>query len=462
MFDVWNRNFPSGHSQCNPYFTDVTLLLMRENRADFVLPFTAFVPGLLAWYDRYRRDLPFRINRTPYRVLVAEFMLQQTQTTVMQPYYDRFLKRWPTVQALSQATEEEVLAEWAGLGYYRRAVFLKQTADIIANELSGRVPAEPADLMKLPGIGAYTAGAVASIAYGIKVPAVDGNAVRVVARLTRRKLIAGESKTLKETAAYIAEGLPEERPGDVNEALMDLSASFCRPKKPDCMNCPLHNRCLSCRFNDAEKYPLKKRKKDVPVEKLTYVALIDGQKVLIRKRKENLLKDTCEFIRFDGHPEKHVILENLNTLSDENKGQANEILLSPLGQNKHVFSHRIWDVQFYLAQIPQDTSSYVKPANMPIISVNDEVTDISKDQSSDQNPAPYSCQDKEQNKDMEQNKIVKGQPGRLSEEICIGGRTYFAVEIRLLSEYPFSALFRSLIKQLEFMAEQDFSARQQS
>ncbi|PZN08590.1 MAG: A/G-specific adenine glycosylase, partial [Bacillota bacterium] len=194
---------------------------------------------LLHWYDRCRRDLPWRRTRDPYAILVSEIMLQQTRVETALPYYRRFLERFPTVERLAAATEAEVLRAWQGLGYYGRARNLWRAARAIVQRHGGRVPAEWEALIALPGIGEYTAGAVLSIAFGQPVAAVDGNAERVLARLFGIDDDLSRAPGRRAVRERAAELVASPRPGDVNQAVMELGATICTPREPACGNCPV-------------------------------------------------------------------------------------------------------------------------------------------------------------------------------------------------------------------------------
>ncbi|MEL7058501.1 MAG: A/G-specific adenine glycosylase [Acidobacteriota bacterium] len=207
---------------------------------------------LLAWYDRARRDLPWRRDTDPYRVWISEIMLQQTQVAVATPYFEAFLERFPTVQALADAPIEQVLATWAGLGYYRRARQLHAAARRVAAG-GGKLPRTIEGLLELPGIGPYTAAAVASIAFGVAVPVLDGNVERVMARRLALDLDPKRAAGRRQLLAEAARWIDPQRPGDSNQALMELGASICRPQKPRCLVCPL---AIGCRGRlDPERYP---------------------------------------------------------------------------------------------------------------------------------------------------------------------------------------------------------------
>jgi A/G-specific adenine glycosylase len=199
----------------------------------------AFRRGLLAWYDAHRRDLPWRASRNPYHIWLSEIMLQQTRVAAVIVHYHEFLRRFPTVEKLARARESSVLAAWSGLGYYRRARMLHATAKTVARQHHGKFPASSAALQALPGIGRYTAAAIASIAFGEPTAVVDGNVERVLRRISGKPL-AGEK--LWSIANHL---LDQKRPGDFNQAMMELGATVCTPRAPSCLTCPVINSCAT-------------------------------------------------------------------------------------------------------------------------------------------------------------------------------------------------------------------------
>jgi A/G-specific adenine glycosylase len=235
----------------------------------------AFHQDLMAWYDRHRRDLPWRRSRDPYAIVVSEFMLQQTQVATVIPYYQRWLEAFPDWESLAQAGEPQVLKAWEGLGYYRRARFLHQLAREVAGNLQGRLPQDAAALRQLPGIGPYMAGAVASIAFGQKTPLVDGNVERILARIFAISDPTEAPATKKRMWALADELLPDLRPGDFNQALMELGATLCTPRNPTCLLCPVKNICQAA---DPHDYPVKKKVSAV-ASRRTYAVVVHRKKI---------------------------------------------------------------------------------------------------------------------------------------------------------------------------------------
>jgi len=304
--------------------------------------------ALLRWYDAHRRDLPWRRTRDPYAIWISEAMLQQTRVETVIPYYARFLERFPDVAALASADRDEVLGVWAGLGYYSRARNLQAAAARMVEEHGGRVPADPEALRGLPGIGRYTAGAVASIAFDRPEPVLDGNVKRVLARLLgvrddprRAPVEAG----LWATAARLAQG---PRPGDLNQALMELGARVCTPRAPRCPDCPLARRCRARRAGDPEAIPPPTRRRAVPaVEAACALVLRRGRALAVRRPAEGLWAGLWELPGGEieaGEPPAR----GLRRVLQERVGLEVEGL-QPAGRVEHLLSHRRWRLHVYRA-----------------------------------------------------------------------------------------------------------------
>ncbi|HYD67749.1 A/G-specific adenine glycosylase [Azospirillum sp.] len=245
---------------------------------------------LLSWYDRHRRDLPWRAppgrRAAPYRVWLSEIMLQQTTVPAAAPYFLAFTERWPTVQDLAAASLDEVLVAWAGLGYYARARNLHKCARVVADQHGGRFPETEAELLDLPGVGAYTAAAVAAIAFDRPATVVDGNVERVVARLFAvEEPLPGVKPKLRALAATLT---PQARPGDFAQAMMDLGSGVCTPRKPKCMLCPLAEACDAREAGIQEELPRKSAKADKPTRRgVAYWLINPHGDVLLRRRAED-------------------------------------------------------------------------------------------------------------------------------------------------------------------------------
>ncbi|EPX59003.1 A/G-specific adenine glycosylase [Cystobacter fuscus DSM 2262] len=245
--------------------------------------------GLLAWYDRQKRDLPWRRTRDPYAIWLSEVMLQQTQVTTVIPYWERFLQRFPTVEALARAPLPDVLAAWRGLGYYSRARNLHLAAQDVVARHGGKLPSTAAELLTLRGFGRYTAGAVASIAFGEPAPLVDGNVARVFSRLFEVEGLPGDRVREARLWALATELVSPERPGDFNQALMEHGATVCRPDNPLCLLCPVREDCLAWRHGRVNELPPAKVR--APPKRMTLALAVwahEGRLLLARREEKGL------------------------------------------------------------------------------------------------------------------------------------------------------------------------------
>ena len=298
--------------------------------------------SLLCWYDRCARVLPWRGFHDAYRTWVSEAMLQQTRVETVLSYYPRFLSRFPTLSALADAPEEDVLKAWEGLGYYSRARNLHQGAKQVMADYGGILPSDPALLKKIKGIGPYSAGAIASIAYDVPVPAVDGNVIRVISRLYGIRtdaLVPGTRRRIEELASAL---VPGDRPGDHNQAMMDLGATICVPGTPDCARCPLSPFCDAFRAGDASELPVLPGSK--PQKVILYAVLLirSGDRVLMRQRTERLLQGLWCFPMIEGGPDTGELPALIRK-----KLRLDVAPLRESGTARHVFTHRIWQMRLY-------------------------------------------------------------------------------------------------------------------
>ena len=298
---------------------------------------------LLSWYDRERRILPWREDPSPYHVWISEIMLQQTRVEAVKRYYERFLERLPDIKSLAEAEEDTYLKLWEGLGYYSRVRNLHRAAVRVMEDYGGRLPEKAADLKKLPGIGDYTAAAIASIAFGERVCALDGNLLRVYARMTEEKRSIKDPAVISAASSYYGERMPSERPGDFNQALMDLGAMVCLPAAmPKCGICPWQELCLAHRDHEETLYPDIPAKKPRAVTEMTVFVIRRGQDLVIRKRpREGLLAGLYELPNTEGH-----------LTAEEAVGYWKEKGLLPLrirdlGRARHIFTHREWHMTGY-------------------------------------------------------------------------------------------------------------------
>lgn len=264
---------------------------------------------LLNWYNKNKRILPWRDQPDPYAVWVSEIMLQQTRVETVIPYFEKWMRQYPTVKSLAKASERDVLNSWEGLGYYSRARNLHKASKIIANDYGGKVPYEINELIKLPGIGRYTAGAIASLAFGVDAPALDGNLKRVYARLFDVAESVDSPKGEKLLWEIARDNLPKGRAGKFNQALMDLGATICIPKNPRCSLCPVIEMCKAQEKGTQELRPVKKPKMTVPQYVNAAGVIIVSEKVLLAQRpSKGLLGGMWEFpnARVSGDPAKEL------------------------------------------------------------------------------------------------------------------------------------------------------------
>jgi len=304
-----------------------------------------FAEYLLRWYDKHARSLPWRGIHNAYHTWVSETMLQQTRVETVLSYYDRFISRFPTVEALAAAPEDEVLKLWEGLGYYRRARNLHKGARQVAEEFGGVMPCDVKALMKISGIGEYTAGAIASIAYDQPVPAVDGNVIRVVSRVRGIRENVGIPSVKRQITQAAAELVPQERPGDFNQAMMDLGATICVPGTPSCEKCPVAEMCDACREGDAEDIPELPRKNPPKVINYDLCLIFNGDRVLMRQRTETMLQGLWIYPMI----EEHHTAKQLPALVKRRLGLP-VADVQPAGEAKHVFTHQVWQMKIYTMQ----------------------------------------------------------------------------------------------------------------
>ncbi|PWV97302.1 A/G-specific DNA-adenine glycosylase [Paenibacillus cellulosilyticus] len=338
---------------------------------------------LLGWYDVVKRKLPWRINRDPYRVWVSEIMLQQTRVDTVIPYYERFMQRFPTVQALAEAPEEDVLKHWEGLGYYSRARNLQAGAREVVERYRGIVPDDAASVASLKGVGPYTAGAIMSIAFNRPEPAVDGNVMRVLSRFWLLEDDIAKPATRVKIEKLARSIIPEGRAGDFNQALMELGALVCTPKSPGCLTCPVMEHCAGRLAGREAELPIKtKAKPPRPEWRLGVVVEGSGEhagRVLVRQRPDTGLlarmwelphvlvpKDAEKRLRSGskgaGGKEEAASEQEQASLADQLARMLHEeagLLIRPLRhwtKAEHVFSHIHWHMDVFEADMPSHVS----------------------------------------------------------------------------------------------------------
>jgi len=251
--------------------------------------FHPLTKSLLAWYEANDRDLPWRRTHDPYAIWVSEIMLQQTRVETVLPYYERWMARFPDLQSLAAASQEEILTLWEGLGYYSRARHLHRAAQLLVAEYDGRLPETAAELKGLPGIGPYTAAAIATFAFGADAIALDGNLRRVLSRLFDLRLDPRTPQGERRLLAQTADLLPRGRASEFNQALMDLGTTLCTPRSPDCLRCPLARGCLANARRTQARRPVRSRRRPIPHRKITAAVLRRNGDVLVGRRREGQL-----------------------------------------------------------------------------------------------------------------------------------------------------------------------------
>lgn len=300
-----------------------------------------FTNTILGWYDQGHRDLPWRRTQDPYRIWISEIMLQQTRAETVVSYYERFLARYPTVQDLASAPEEELLKAWEGLGYYSRARSLQKAAKAIVSQYDGQLPADLNKLRALPGVGDYTAGAIASIAFGIPAAAVDGNVERVLCRWDAITDEVGTPAVRRQIAARAQALVPRDRPGAFANAMMEMGATMCTPKNPRCLLCPVREGCLGFAQGIAQELPRKAKKKAQRVENRAVLLVFCDNRVLIVKRQEKLLGGLFVFPDVLEESDPARLCRALEALG------IRAAYDEKLGHARHVFTHLIWEMDVH-------------------------------------------------------------------------------------------------------------------
>ena len=321
---------------------------------------SAIVAPLLSWYDQGHRDLPWRTRPTPYRVWISEIMLQQTRVEAVRGYFERWMQSLPDVHALAAADEAVYMKLWEGLGYYSRVRNLYRAAVEVCEKYGGELPADYGHLLALPGIGDYTAGAIASIAFGLPVPAVDGNVLRVAARLDNDFTPITDPKYKKLTRERFAAIMPTDRPGDFNQSLMELGATTCLPNgAPLCSDCPVQYLCLGYHHGNAAQLPVRAAKKMRRAENRTVLLIRYGTLIGIRRRPDSgLLAGLWELPALEGALSPDAVRQALGV-----RGWQMEKLLS-LHPAKHIFTHVEWRMTGYYVELaePPAELTFVTPS----------------------------------------------------------------------------------------------------
>ncbi|MDF2557173.1 MAG: mutY [Bacillales bacterium] len=310
---------------------------------------------LLQWYELNHRQLPWRLNKDPYRILVSEIMLQQTRVETVIPYYERFMNWFPTVKDFAEAEEEKILKSWEGLGYYSRVRNLHSAIKEVSEFYEGKIPNTKEDISKLKGIGPYTAGAVLSIAYDKPEPAVDGNVMRVYSRIFKIQEDIAKPATRKIFEKKVHDTISNEDPSTFNQALMELGALICTPTSPKCLICPINDQCQAFIEGIQDQLPIKtKMKKGKTIHYVSVVVENENGELLIQKRaSKGLLAGLWEFPNYEIKESETQISTQL-ILDFEEQYNGKLIDIKPIGTVKHKFSHLTWEVQVFSAQVLQN------------------------------------------------------------------------------------------------------------
>lgn len=304
---------------------------------------------LLSWYDKNARILPWREDASPYRVWVSEIMLQQTRVEAVKPFFERFITALPDVRSLAECPEDRLLKLWEGLGYYNRVRNMQKAAKVIVEDYGGHFPKSVEELLALPGIGRYTAGAIASIAFGIPAPAVDGNVLRVLSRVEASYEDIMKQSVRIEMERNIQKIIPADRAGDFTQAMIEIGAIVCVPNgKARCGECPLAFCCRAKALGIVEELPKKKIKKERRLEDKTVLILREGDRVAVRKRpSKGLLAGLYELPNLEGQLSDSAVLEQVKAWG------LTPIRILPLEGAKHIFSHVEWHMTGYAVSLEE-------------------------------------------------------------------------------------------------------------
>ncbi|MBQ9132010.1 MAG: A/G-specific adenine glycosylase [Clostridia bacterium] len=318
--------------------------------------------ALLSWYEKNKRELPWRKTKAPYRIWISEIMLQQTRVEAVKPYYFRFLEACPNVRALAELPVDDLMKLWEGLGYYSRARNLQKAAREVVERYGGQMPRSYEELRALPGIGDYTAGAVASIAYDLRVPAVDGNVLRVLARVSGSRSDITQQRVKNQYREALFRVIPEEA-GDFTQSLIELGATVCVPNgPPKCQDCPLRGECVACGEGSQAELPVRAAKKARRVEKKTVLLIRDGERTALRKRPDKgLLAGLFELPNTEGHLSLEELPAHIRALGLE------PLHLERLEDAKHIFSHIEWHMVAYSVRIAPEFDGWHAASGMLLV-----------------------------------------------------------------------------------------------
>ena len=315
--------------------------------------FTQLPGALLPWYEQNKRDLPWRADTDPYHIWLSEIMLQQTRVEAVKGYYTRFLSVLPTIESLANAEDELLHKLWEGLGYYSRVRNLKKAAQAVMDAHNGIFPKTYSQVLSLPGIGPYTAGAICSIAFGLPTPAVDGNVLRFIARLSDDHTPIDQPAFKAAVQAALEKVYPKDA-GNFTQALMELGATICGPnRKPDCQNCPCKGFCLGYQRGTADALPVKQPKRLRKTEELTvFILSCDGRYALQKRPNQGLLAGLWQFPNTPGKLETQAALSHLEEIGLYPKEIMRQV------ERKHIFTHIEWDMRGVYMEVTEVSGPY--------------------------------------------------------------------------------------------------------
>ena len=340
----------------------------KTKKPDIPGEFSNVPPLVVAWYEGNRRRLPWREEVSPYRTLISEIMLQQTRVEAVKPYFERFLATFPDLPSLADADDDLLYKRWEGLGYYSRARNLKKCAKEVVERFGGVIPKDVPDLLSLPGIGPYTAGAIAAFAYGIPAPAVDGNVLRVTARLTGETGDILSPAVKAKLTAFVASLIPRDAPGSFGQGLIELGALICLPNQPPkCDLCPFRACCRAFAESKTDVIPYRAPKRERRVEERTVLLIRSGKATLLHKRgSSGLLAGLWEFPNFSGGLSEKEVLDAVKSLGFE------PLRVRELSPAKHLFTHIEWRMTGYLILVAEPEgeppAGYVMPDTATLLS----------------------------------------------------------------------------------------------
>lgn len=339
------------------FYDDLQILEREDEPLSRKERLQAVEKPLLSWYHSRARILPWREDPKPYKVWISEIMLQQTRVEAVKPYFERFMAAFLDVASLAEAQDDHLMKMWEGLGYYNRARNLKAAAIQIMDQFDGCIPSSKEELLTLPGIGSYTAGAISSIAYGVPNPAVDGNVLRVISRLQGDYSDIKKASVKTAMEQEIAAVMPKDAASSYNQGLIEIGALVCIPGgEPKCRECPLESLCITKKKGLWKEIPVKSVPKPKRMEEKTVFLVEWNEKVAIHKRPpKGLLASLYELPNIEGHLTKEEAAEQIKSWIWEGDGKQEEkttgITVEPLGTAKHIFSHVQWDMVGYRVKI---------------------------------------------------------------------------------------------------------------